>query len=157
MGARRVPGFEAPSPGPSPENGGGGGRAEIEVPNVAKQLLWIDCLGGLLVGALVLSFHQWLSKVENLPVAVVLFMGIANLAYGAFSLYVTTRTPRPIGLVGLLATANRLWLLVCLAIAAVWFEQISAIGIGLVLAEGLYVATLGQAEWRLRRELAAEP
>lgn len=62
-------------------------------------LLWVDCVGGLLVGAVVLCFCSWLSQIEGLPESTVVVMGVANLVYGLFSLFVTTRRVRPARLI----------------------------------------------------------
>ena len=48
-------------------------------------LLWIDSGAALTVGVLVLSFAPWLSRLYGLPTAVVIGMGIANVAYGLLS------------------------------------------------------------------------
>ena len=55
------------------------------------KILWLDCIGGLVVGTVVLIFASLLSDWEGLPKTTVRFMGIANLAYGSYSFYVTTR------------------------------------------------------------------
>lgn len=119
-------------------------------------LLWTDCIGGLTVGALVLSVHQFLSRIEGFPAFVIIFIGTANLAYGSFSLFVTTRNPRPIGLIKALAVANIAWLIVCLGIVFWWFKSATVVGILLVLGEGIYVASLGILEWNWRGLLAID-
>ena len=113
-------------------------------------ILWLDCVGGLVVGIIVLVFCKVLSNWEGLPLSVVAFMAIMNLVYGAFSLFITLRKPRPIILVRILAIANMAWLLVCIAIVATWFNQLTLLGWIHVLGEGLYVATLGWVEWKWR-------
>ena len=45
------------------------------------KLLWLDCLGGISVGMVVLAVSKLLSRWENVPVNVVIAMGIANLLY----------------------------------------------------------------------------
>ena len=113
-------------------------------------ILWLDCVGGLVVGIIVLVFCKVLSNWEGLPLSVVAFMAIMNLVYGAFSLFITLRKHRPIILVRILAIANMAWLLVCIAIVATWFNQLTLLGWIHVLGEGLYVATLGWVEWKWR-------
>ena len=58
------------------------------------RILWLDCLGGLIVGIVVVAICQPLSNWECLPVSIMMGMGIANLIYGCFSLFVTLRRPR---------------------------------------------------------------
>jgi len=118
--------------------------------NSKDKILWIDCLGGLIVGCVVLSIYKLLGDWEGLPTAVVLFMGVVNLAYGSYSLFVTTRNPRPLPMVKLLAIANMFWLLVCLVMAALYWQQITVLGILHVVGEGIYVAALGLIQWRWR-------
>ena len=119
-------------------------------------ILWIDCLGGLVVGVLVLLFHPFLSQIEGLPKLTVVFMGVANLVYGSFSLFVTTGKRRSIAQVKMLALMNMAWLIVCLGIVYLWFDDITVIGIVLVVGEDSYVATLGFVEWKWRARLATQ-
>lgn len=118
------------------------------------RILWIDSLGGLFVGVFVLAICGPLSKWENLPFSVVLALGIANLLYGSYSMYVTIRNPRSMNSVKILAIANMLWLVVCCALVSTWWNEISMIGLAHLLGEGVYVAGLGYTEWRYRRCLA---
>ena len=122
--------------------------------NSNDKILWVDCLGGLIVGCVVLSIYKLLNDWESLPTSIVVSMGVANLAYGSYSLFVTTRNPRPLMMVKLLAVANMFWLIVCLAIATAFWRQISVLGILHVVGEGIYVAALGLAQWRWRMLLA---
>ena len=119
-----------------------------------SRILWVDCIGGLVVGILVLVLCQLLSDWENLPLATVIVMGAANLAYGGYSLFVTTRKKRPLILVKILAMANMVWLLVCVAIATMYWRLISLLGIVHVIGEGIYVAGLGFVEWKMKASLA---
>ncbi len=118
------------------------------------KILWTDCLGGLFVGTVVLLIHPLLSQWENLPVGVIIAMGCTNLLYGSYSLYVTTRNPRPRVLVSILAAANMFWLLVCIGIVVSFRTEIAPLGILLVLGEGVYVSLLGFTEWRWRDSLS---
>jgi hypothetical protein len=120
-------------------------------------ILWIDCLGGLIVGLLVLLIHPFLSRIQGLPKLTIIFIGIANLAYGSYSQFVTTRKRRTIGLVKMLALANMAWLFVCLGILILWFNVLTMIGIVMVVGEGIYVATLGLTEWKWRTDLTLQP
>lgn len=118
-------------------------------------ILWLDCIGGIFVGVCVLIFANQICKLESLPLSVVVFMGIANLVYGLYSLFVTTRRVRHVNLVKLLACANMAWLLVCLGVAVTYWNQINGLGLLHVLGEGAYVFLLGLTEWRLKDELAS--
>jgi len=120
----------------------------------SDRILWVDCLGGLAVGLIVFVFCRLISEWQNLPLKVVLLMGAANLIYGCYSLYVTTRKQRPSGLVKLLSIANMVWLLVCSAIVVMYWSQISLFGMAHVIGEGIYVAGLGFVEWKMKESLA---
>lgn len=108
-----------------------------------QDILWIDCIGGLVVGVLILCVCRLISVWDNLPIAVVIGVGIANLSYGSYSLWVTLRKPRPLSIVKFLSLANMAWLAVCISIVAFYWKDISAFGIFHKLGEGLYVASLG--------------
>lgn len=78
-----------------------------------KSLLWIDCIGGLAVGAFVLAFSEWLSALYGFPAGVVLVMGAANLVYGSFSFSLARRAVRPRQQLRLLSVANIAWGVAC--------------------------------------------
>lgn len=117
-------------------------------PRAAKSLLWIDCLGGLAVGVLVLVLASWLSTLYALPEPFILALGTANLAYGTFSLSLARRAVRPRALLRLLIGANLTWAVFCFGAGAVFAAQASAYGLALLLFEGVYVGGLGLLEWR---------
>lgn len=119
-----------------------------------QNILWVDCIGGLIVGVLILCFCQLISEWDSLPLWIVIVVGIANLAYGGYSLWITTRNPRPMILVKILALANMAWLVVCVAIVVSHWSEISPFGILHKLGEGIYVASLGYTEWRWRKTLS---
>jgi hypothetical protein len=117
-------------------------------PRLAKALLWIDCVGGLTVGVLVLTLSSWLSALYGMPERFVIALGVANLAYGAFSLSLARRAVRPRALLQLLIGANLAWALFCVIASALLASQASAYGLALLLFEGAYVGGLGHLEWR---------
>ena len=119
-----------------------------------ERVLWVDGLGGLIVGFVVLVLHPWLSDIEGLPKRLVLFMALCNLAYGTYSTSLARRSMRSVRSVAVLAAANFAWLFVCLAIAYANRESITALGALHVVGEGLYVGGLGIVEWFLRRDLS---
>lgn len=117
---------------------------------LVQKVLWLDCLGGLVVGAVVLLGCKYLSRWENLPVEVLMGLGVANLAYGGYSLFVTTRNPRSLRLIEILALANMSWPLVCLGLTCFFWQDITVLGLLHLIGEGIYVGGLGYTEWRLR-------
>ena len=84
-------------------------------------------------------------------------MGVANLLYGSYSLFVTTRRGRSKKLIEILAVANVIWLFICISILVCYWQQISIFGLIHVLGEGMYVAVLGLVEWQLRERLSRTP
>ena len=73
------------------------------------RLLWLDGLGGLLAGAVVLLLSGWLSELEGLPEGFVVFMASTNLVYGSYATSQAMRSARPPVRIAILACANILW------------------------------------------------
>jgi len=113
-----------------------------------KSLLWIDCSGGLIVGALVLAFFPWLSALYALPVGFVIVLGAANLAYGGCSFSLARRAVRPRALIRLLVAANIAWAVLCAVATALLAAEASAFGVAHLVLEGVYVGCLGLLEWK---------
>lgn len=121
---------------------------------LTKNLLWIDCVGGLAAGLAVLALSGWVSRLYGLPQSVVLFICGANLAYGSFSLTLALRLlPRSEGFIKFLAGANMFWPLVCAFLTATNFGTASIFGLGHLIGEAFYVGGLGWVEWKYRRLL----
>ena len=121
-----------------------------------RNILWLDCLGGLVAGAIVLTFCETISSWDGLPLAVIIVSGVANLVFGTYSLFVTTRKTCPRFLVEVLALANMSWLVVCALIVLLNWQQVTALGILHIIGEGVYVASLGFVEWMWRNEISGE-
>ena len=120
---------------------------------VLRSLLWIDCTAGLLNGALTLVFSGWLSALYALPVDLLIFMGVANVAYGTFSFSLARQGVRPRALVVLLVAANALWAVLCGLTAIVVASHASPFGVAHLLIEGSLVGGLAALEWRHRELL----
>ena len=116
-------------------------------------LLWIDGLGGLIAGFIVLSISSWLSALHGLPHSLILCIGVINLLYGAYSTPLAIRSTRPMALLSLLACANMAWGIACIVFVIGYWDTITWFGLVHVLGEGLYVAGLGRLEWRWREAL----
>lgn len=119
-----------------------------------ENLLWIDGIGGATVGVLTLALVGWLSQWYRMERNLILLIGVANLAYGAYSLSLATRPTRPAPAIVLLVLANFLWGVLCIRWA--WLLRSTASPLGLIhlVGEGLYVGGLACVEWRYRRLLA---
>jgi hypothetical protein len=118
-----------------------------------RKLLWVDCGAALLAGLAVLSLSGWLARLYTLPRGLLVAMGVANLAYGAFSFSLARRSRRPPPLIVLLVVANATWAALC-GIAAVRLAGVaSAFGLAHLIGEGLFVGGLAGLEWRRRERL----
>jgi hypothetical protein len=120
-----------------------------------RALLWIDCAGGLAVGAALFGFAAWLAPLFRLPDPLYHVIAAANVGYGIFSLSLALRRRRPVALIATLAVANALWGGVCLIAAASLLGRASIFGLAHILAEGAVVFCLAQMEWRHRASIAA--
>ncbi|MFN0122671.1 MAG: hypothetical protein ACKV2V_19410 [Blastocatellia bacterium] len=118
-----------------------------------RKLLWIDGLGGLVAGIAVLLASDWLSQWYRLPPGFMFLIGVANLAYGSYSLSLAARARRPKVLILLLVVANLTWTLLCLRWTVIFAGTASWLGLAHLVIEGLYVGGLGCLEWRWREQL----
>lgn len=122
--------------------------------DLRRQLLWVDCIGGLVAGVLMLALGHWLSAWYRLPQDLMYVIGWVNLAYGSFSLSLAMRPRRPKGLIVLLAVANLIWaLFFCLRWAILFSDTASPFGLIHLVGEALWVGGLGCLEWRWRDQL----
>lgn len=123
---------------------------------LARRILWLDCLGALLAGVLVLGFRERLADLYGLPLALVTAVGVVNLVYGCGSGTLARQASRGVRparrWVDLLIGANLAWTVVCALLAAAWWSEASAWGLAQLLGEGLYVGGLGLVEWRWVRQ-----
>jgi hypothetical protein len=119
-----------------------------------RYLLWIDCVGALLVGAGMFALSGWLTELYQLPALVVTAIATANVAYGCFSLSLALRVKRPRAMITLLVLANAAWAVTCCVGAVMFWHEASIFGIAQFLLEGAYVGYLARLEWIHRDQLA---
>ena len=119
----------------------------------SKQLLWVDCTAGALVGIAVIAFSGWLSQLEGLPREVLLFTGGVNLLYASYSFSLAVRAERPMLLIKLLMFANLAWVPVCLGLAVTFFWSATPLGFMHLVGEAIFVGGLALLEWRQRKLL----
>lgn len=116
------------------------------------RLLWVDSVGGLVVGVVVLVLRGALAGLHGLPLEVVTFLGATNVAYGSFSGALLRRARAGVfPVVGgkVLVAANATWPLVCVALAVAFRDDVSAFGLLHLLGEGAYVGGLAVVERRV--------
>ena len=119
----------------------------------ARNLLWVDCSAGAIVGIVVLGLASWLSWFFGLPYEVLLFTGGANLLYAGYSFSLAVRRQRPMWLIQLLILANLGWAVVCVGLATAFFGSASPFGMIHLVGEGVFVAGLAGLEWTWRNQL----
>lgn len=120
-----------------------------------RDLLWVDCTAGAVVGVAVLSLSGWLSEVEALPRGVLLVTGAANLLYAAYSFSLAVRAQRPMAGIVALVVANAAWAVVCIGLAAAFWGSATWLGRVHLVGEGLFVGGLAGLEWTRREALLA--
>jgi hypothetical protein len=118
-----------------------------------RALLWFDGGAGATVGILVVAFREWLAALQGFSPGLVLFMGLANLAYASYSITLAARassgrTPSRRSISWLVA-ANGAWAFVCLVVLASTWSFATPFGHMLVTLEGLFVGLLAVAEHRV--------
>lgn len=122
-----------------------------------KNILWVDGLGGLFVGILMLGVMllagAWLSDIYRLPLDLLWIMTAANLAYGAYSTTLASRSRRPMLLILLLVVANAAWTVVCFRWASLHWQAASWFALVHLVGEGLWVGGLAVLELRWRKDL----
>lgn len=123
------------------------------------KLLSLDGIGGVVAGLFVLALHGPIAGFYRMPVAVVVFVAVANVVYGSYSSRLAWRASRGTlpsrRAVEVLAIANACWPLVCIALLVHTREAASVFGQLHLGLEGVYVFALAVVEWRwLRPRLA---
>jgi hypothetical protein len=115
-----------------------------------QHILWIDGLAALSAGLFVLVFRTFLTGLYDLPLGIITFIGLVNLAYSAFGLTMAGRKTRRATWIAALAAANYFWAVVCLVLAVRFGPEASGLGLGTIIFEGAFVAALATIEWRMR-------
>ena len=118
-----------------------------------NRILWIDGLGGLIVGVLVVFLHPFLADWYGLPAELVLLMGMTNCGYGCYSGFLAKRCECSLQAIVFLVFANFMWMGVCLFMWFIFRERMTVWGQIVVLGEGIYVGVLAGLEWSWRKFL----
>ena len=121
--------------------------------NSRRRLLWVDGLGALAAGIVVLLIKGWLSQWYALPEQLLFFTGVVNLIYASYSIPLAARAIRPMSWILFLVVANLTWAIVCLTLAFSYSATASLFGMAHLIGEGLYVGGLGCLEYRWREDL----
>lgn len=117
-----------------------------------RRILWVDCIGAILAGLIMLLLSGWLSVLYGLPVMFVVGHAFVHLVYGTYSFSLAVRKRRPIVLLLVLIFANAAWAGFCIVFLATLIGSVSIYAVLHFIFEGIYVGNLAAIEWR-RREL----
>lgn len=120
-----------------------------------KKILWVDCLGALGTGMLILSLSGWLSSLYSIPFVWIIGHGLVHLTYGTYSLSLALRRVRPLALILLLVFANAVWAVICFSLAIILYGCASSLAVGHFVFEGMFVGALAAIEWTRRHQLSA--
>jgi hypothetical protein len=113
----------------------------------------VDCIGAALVGVAVIALSGGLSRLEGLPREVLLFTGVVNLLYGAYSFSLAIRAERPRWRIKLLVAANLAWAPVCAGLLIAFSATATPFAYLHLGGEAIYVGGLAVVEWRYRELL----
>jgi hypothetical protein len=113
-----------------------------------RSLLWFDCAASAIAGMAILALAGLLAPLFGLPRVVVVFIGLVNLGYGAFSFSLARQLSPARGRVRALVAANLLWVGVCVLTALFFAGPGSRLGASYLLAEGFFVGVLATVEAR---------
>ncbi|HYE85563.1 MAG TPA: hypothetical protein VEA16_04375, partial [Vicinamibacterales bacterium] len=91
-----------------------------------------------------------------LPRELITGVGVVNVAYSTYSLSLARQQRRRLGAIIGLAAANFVWACVCAALAIRFRAGANALGVTVLLFEGLFVSGLAILEVRHRYELAGD-
>ncbi|MFY0539638.1 hypothetical protein [Nannocystis pusilla] len=127
----------------------------------ARAILWLDGSAACVAGVVVLALHDALAQLHGFPPALVLFIGVVNLAYSCYSGTLAIRASRghtpTRRAIDILVVANLAWVAVCAAIVASTAGTASAFGLAHVGLEGLFVGALAVVEYSRVRPFARSP
>ena len=118
-----------------------------------RGILWIDGVGALAAGIVMLVLRRFFVEVYELPLGLITIIGLANLAYAAVALTLAARKRRRVAWIAALALANLSWALVSALLVLRFHGDATFFGVGHFVLEGAWVATLGTVEWRNRHTL----
>ncbi|RXJ72220.1 hypothetical protein CS022_16860 [Veronia nyctiphanis] len=124
-------------------------------------ILYIDGGAGFTVGLLLLLLLDRISSLYNLPVSVVMFLGVANVCYGLYGITIAASRFKNSASISLLAIANGCWMVICTLLVLYHLKTASLIGLSFLSLEAIFVGFLAWFEWENRYALsevcAAEP
>ena len=122
--------------------------------NISHYILWVDGLGALVAGVLILFLNPILIELYNLSSIVVFLIAFANIFYGSYSTFLAQYNERKLAHIVALAVANLSWSLICIII--IYNLNMSIFGTIHLVVEALWVAILAVLEFRSRYDLISD-
>ena len=122
-----------------------------------RRLLWVDCVGAFVVGALLLVAAGGLSGLLGFPAWALRAEGAANVAYGLFSSSLARRAAPPRRLVLRLAALNVAWGALATVLSVALAGTTTPLGTAHLLVNAVYVGGLGLLERRVATSAAVAP
>jgi hypothetical protein len=120
---------------------------------IFRKILWIDSLGAIVTGILLLLLNGWIAPLFGVPNWFVIGHAFVHLAYGSYSLSLAVRRHRPMILIKFLVIANASWAIICFVLIGFLVGNSTVFAVVHFLLEGLYVGSLALIEWTVRHQL----
>ena len=121
--------------------------------NIQKNILWVDCTAAAFAGLIVLLAAQWLSQLYHLPKGIIVFVGCVNFLYACYSFTLANYKKRALFLINILVIANSIWVLVCLVILWLFWQQMTIFAVIHIAGEAAFVGALARLEYQWRHQL----
>jgi hypothetical protein len=126
-------------------------------PHFLRNVLRADALSCIACGLLQVVFSDPMVDLLNLPRTLVVYSGEFLLAYGVLVAWLSTRTPVPRPLVGLLIAGNLGWAITCAVLLFGGSFAPSALGMVYVAMQALTVVVLAELQYFGLRRQATSP
>lgn len=128
----------------------------VSVSYFIQRILWVDCIGAILTGLIMLLLSGGLSFLYGLPVTFVVGHAFVHLVYGTYSFSLAVRKRRPMALLLVLIFANAAWAVFCIIFAVTLISNASIFAVLHFIFEGIYVGGLAAIEWNRRESLLTD-
>lgn len=119
---------------------------------IANHILWIDCTAAAFAGLIVLLAAQWLSQLYHLPKGVIVSVGCVNLLYASYSFTLANYKKCSLFLIHILVIANSIWVLVCLLMLWIFWQEMTIFAVIHIAGEAIFVGTLARLEYQWRHQ-----
>lgn len=124
-----------------------------------RRVLAVDAIGAAVSAVALIAASSTIAPLLGLPASLIETVGIAFIPFAAFVGWLAARETPPAAGVWAVILLNALWVIESLLVAAgVWFQP-NSVGVAVIVAQALGIATLAELEYvglkKLRRSVAA--